>query len=125
MCYHGHNTMVMKPRHPQRTPQRRVSKAREVGVVYESSADSVGGVTREIPAGEFKARCLAIMDEVHEQGGEYVITKRGVPVAKLVPVRFERRRLLGSMKGTVTTRGDIVSPLDEPWDALEGLERGR
>ena len=124
MCYHGYKTMVIKARYPQRKPQRRVSKAREAAV-YESTADSIGAVTREIPAGEFKARCLAIMDDVREQGGEYVITKRGVPVAKLVPVRFERRPLRGSMKGTVTTRGDIVSPLDEPWDALEGLERGR
>src|SRR5215467_4355746 len=125
MCYHGQETMVIKDRYRQRKPKRPVSKAREAGDVYESSAVSFGGVSREIPAGEFKARCLAFMDEVHEQGGEYVITKRGVPVAKLVPVRFERRPLLGSMKGTVTTRGDIVSPLDEPWDALEGVERGR
>ena len=85
-------------------------------------AGRAGGVSREISAGEFKARCLAIMDEVRDRGGEYVITKRGAPVAKLVPVRQTRRRLLGSMKGTVTTLGDIISPLDEPWEALEGWD---
>ena len=75
--------------------------------------------SREVSAGVFKARCLALMDEVRDAGGEYVITKRGVPVAKLVPVRIERRPLLGSMKGTTKTLADIVSPLDEPWTALE------
>jgi len=79
--------------------------------------DPPGG--HQISAGEFKARCLALMDEVRDTGGEYIITKRGVPVAKLVPATIERRPLFGSMKGTVKTRGDIISPLDEPWDALD------
>jgi prevent-host-death family protein len=78
--------------------------------------------SREISAGEFKARCLALMNDVRDSGGEYVITKRGAPVAKLVPVRLERRPLLGSMRGTVTTLGDIVSPLAEPWSALDGWD---
>ena len=65
------------------------------------------------------------MDELKESGGEYIITKRGVPVARLLPVGIEQRPLLGSMKGTVTTRGDIVSPLDEPWEALQGKDHER
>ena len=85
-------------------------------------AGRAGGISRNISAGDFKARCLAIMDEVRDRGGEYVITKRGTPVAKLVPVRQPRRRLLGSMSGTVKTLGDIISPLDEPWEALEGWD---
>jgi hypothetical protein len=36
----------------------------------------------------------------------------------LVPATFERRPLLGSMRGTVTVKGDVISPLDEPWEAL-------
>lgn len=108
-----------------RKQKRPLSKAREAPLVYETTAEGVAGSTREIPAGEFKAKCLAIMDDVHERGGEYVITKRGLPVAKLVPVRVEPRPLLGSMRGTVTTRGNIVSPLDEPWEALERFERER
>lgn len=81
-----------------------------------------GPASREIPAGEFKARCLALMDEVQRSGGEYVITKRGVPVARLLPATFDRRPLLGSLKGTASTTGDIVSPLDEPWLAQEGWD---
>ena len=80
------------------------------------------GLSRAIPAGEFKARCLALMDEVCKSGGEYVITKRGVPVARLLPARDDRRPLLGSLKGTVTTRGDVVAPIDVPWSVLAGWD---
>ena len=93
--------------------------ARESSAVYTSDARAAAGLSREVSAGEFKARCLALMNEVRDRGGEYVITKRGVPVAKLVPVLTEKRPLLGSMKGTVKVLGDIVSPLDESWEALE------
>jgi prevent-host-death family protein len=103
---------------------RENEKARKLHASSESGSDAQG-VVREIPAGEFKAKCLAIMDEVQQRGGAYIITKRGVPVAKLVPARVERRQLLGSMKGTVVTRGDLVRPLDEPWDALEGWDDER
>jgi len=106
-------------------PKKRIEKARKTAASYETDSEAQGGVVREIPAGEFKAKCLAIMDEVQQRGGAYVITKRGVPVAKLVPARVERRPLLGSMKGTVVTRGDLVTPLDEPWNALEGWDDER
>ena len=104
---------------------QKTSRVRESAPAYEVESLPAHGITREIGAGEFKARCLAIMDELKESGGEYVITKRGVPVARLVPARVERRPLLGSMKGTVTTRGDIVSPLEESWEALQGWDDER
>jgi prevent-host-death family protein len=97
--------------------RRRALKVRETRRSFEPP-----GPSREIPAGEFKARCLALMDEVQRSGGEYVITKRGVPVARLLPASAERRPLLGSLKGTVTTLGDIVSPTDAPWSALESWD---
>ncbi len=93
----------------------RPSVARETSAPYGSEPAE----SQDIPAGEFKARCLALMNEVQERGREYVITKRGVPVARLVPVRVERKTLRGSMRGTVKTIGDIVSPLNEPWEALD------
>lgn len=104
-----------------KTPDpRRPSEVREVRSSYGSSR--LPGPSRKIPAGEFKARCLALMDEVQRSGGEYVITKRGVPVARLLPASAERRPLLGSLRGTVTTVGDIVSPIDDAWSALEGWD---
>jgi prevent-host-death family protein len=72
---------------------------------------------KRVGAGEFKAKCLAIMDEVRETGEPYVITKRGVPVARLVPESPKPRRkknIFGCMKDRMTIVGDIdVSPWEE------------
>jgi len=72
----------------------------------------------KIPAGEFKAKCLGLLDEVQRQRKEIVITKRGKPVAKLVPVKEDRTEsFIGSMQGTMEIVGDIISPIGEKWDA--------
>jgi len=75
---------------------------------------------KTIPAGTFKARCLAIMDEVASKRESVVITKRGKPVAKLVPVSKEKDDIFGFMKGKITVLGDIVSPIltPEEWGDL-------
>ena len=72
---------------------------------------------RIIPAGVFKARCLKLMDEVNEQGGELIITKHGKPVAKLVRAEGPKRSAesFGWMRGTAQIRGDIIGPFHEEW----------
>jgi prevent-host-death family protein len=72
--------------------------------------------TKTIPAGKFKAECLAIMDEVAAKRQAVVITKRGKPVAKLVPVEKAKDDIFGFFKGkgTVEIKGDIVSPVFTP-----------
>ncbi len=73
--------------------------------------------SRQIPAGEFKAKCLKLMDEVNATGEELVITKRGKPVARLVPAKEERHSLLGCTKGSIKILGDIIEPaLDPGWE---------
>jgi prevent-host-death family protein len=72
----------------------------------------------ELPAGQFKARCLKLMDEVRERRVEVVITKRGRPVARLVPIE-PPPALFGAMRGSVLALGDVVSPTGERWDADE------
>jgi prevent-host-death family protein len=62
---------------------------------------------KQIPAAKFKEQCLAILDEVDEEG--IVITKRGKPVAKLVPIRAESAELIGALKDKLEIKGDIVS----------------
>lgn len=69
---------------------------------------------KTIPAGKFKARCLAIMDEVQAKRQAVVITKRGKPVAKLVPVEQEKDDIFGFYKGKIKVVGDIVSPAFTP-----------
>jgi prevent-host-death family protein len=72
-----------------------------------------------IGAGEFKARCLQLMDEVDRDGVELVITKRGRPVAKLVPVTPPAATdIFGAMRGTVRITGDIVGPDPDDWGDL-------
>ncbi|MDH3597088.1 MAG: type II toxin-antitoxin system Phd/YefM family antitoxin [Rhodospirillales bacterium] len=75
--------------------------------------------TRKIPAGEFKARCLKLMDEVAETGEELVVTKRGKPVARLVPMQAKGKVFFGAMKGTATIHGDIIGPFFDDWAMKE------
>jgi len=74
---------------------------------------------KKIGAGEFKAKCLGLLDEVQQQRKEVLITKRGKPVARLVPVDSDAPSFIGSMKGTMEIIGDIVSPVEVPWEADE------
>jgi prevent-host-death family protein len=68
---------------------------------------------RYVAAAEFKANCLRLMDEVAQQRRPIVITKRGKPVAKLVPVEQEPTDLFGYMAGSARICGDIISPIDD------------
>jgi prevent-host-death family protein len=70
---------------------------------------------RTIPASKFKAECLALLDEVAQGGGEIVVTKRGKPVARLVPFE-EPRRLLGSVTFLASDE-EFIAPTGERWDA--------
>jgi prevent-host-death family protein len=70
--------------------------------------------SKTIPAGEFKARCLAVMDEVAAKRQAVIITKRGKPVAKLVPVEKEKDDIFGFYKGKIEIKGDTVPPAFSP-----------
>ncbi len=75
----------------------------------------------EIAAGKFKAQCLKLMDLVRENREKITITKRGKPVAQLVPVKDEKpRKIFGFLQGLITEENDIISPVDEEWDADGG-----
>jgi len=74
-------------------------------------------VRRIVKAGEFKAKCLELMDRVAATGEAIVITRRGKPVAQLAPVTVKPRTLRGFLKGYVKVTGDIISPVDVEWDA--------
>ena len=69
---------------------------------------------KQIAAAKFKERCLSILDRVDPDG--IVITKRGKPVAKLIPIRTASAGLIGSLKGKLKIKGDILST-GARWDA--------
>jgi len=90
------------------------------------AAKSLGGI-RQMAAGEFKAKCLAIMDEVNETGRPLVVTKRGEPVIEVFPARNRNKKkdsIIGRLEGVMKINGDpddLVKPIFplEDWDMLK------
>lgn len=72
-------------------------------------------VMKEISASKFKAKCLALLDEVAETGVPLVVTKRGKPVAQVVSMSEP-----ASLRGSVTylvPEEELLAPIDDSWDA--------
>lgn len=76
---------------------------------------------QHIPISEFKAKCLKLLDETGQKGREYTITKKGEPIAKVVPVRAGREGFIrGSLKGLAEIHGDIVNfDTSDEWDVYK------
>ena len=77
--------------------------------------------TRTVPAGEFKAKCLGLMDEANVTQCRITITKRGKPVGQFVPLPLEEkpfRSIVGRSPG-IKILGDIISPLPQEWTLPE------
>ena len=73
---------------------------------------------RQVSAADFKANCLRLMDEVAQRRQPIIVTKRGKPVAKLVPADDDPVDLFGYMAGTINIVGDITSPIEDlEWTA--------
>ena len=72
---------------------------------------------RSISATEFKAKCLALLDDVAKKRETLVVTKRGKPVAQLAPVVQKAKTLRGFLKGSIKSGKDIVRPVAVRWDA--------
>jgi len=66
---------------------------------------------KQMRASAFKARCLAVMDDVQATGEPVIVTKRGKPVVKVIPIKPEIDDIFGSMAGEVEIIGDIESPV--------------
>lgn len=81
---------------------------------------------RSVPAGEFKANCLRLMDEVQETGMVIVVTKHRRPVVRVIPYREERPALVGSCAGQLRIIADIdddpAIPPDD-WEMLADPDR--
>lgn len=74
---------------------------------------------RHVEASEFKAKCLALIDEVAHTGTAVIITKDGKPVAELVPHRPRKQSARGILKNELFIIADIMSPIDVEWEALK------
>lgn len=72
----------------------------------------------KISASQFKAKCLALLDQVNTTGESLIVTKHGTPVARLVPARAGSGGSgspIGCMQDTASEIGDITQPLDTAW----------
>jgi prevent-host-death family protein len=83
-------------------------------MVTSGNVMTMKGRDRVVPAGEFKAKCLAIFDEVEMRRRSFVVTKRGRPVARIVPLSSEAPQ---SLRGSLLHEEDLLAPVDAEWDA--------
>jgi prevent-host-death family protein len=67
-----------------------------------------------LPSGEFKAKCLALLDDVERGRRTLVVTKRGRPVAQVVPLPKARE---ATLLGSLVYEEDPLAPVDVAWDA--------
>ncbi|MBL7049348.1 MAG: type II toxin-antitoxin system Phd/YefM family antitoxin [Nitrospira sp.] len=74
---------------------------------------------KTIGAGKFKAQCLAIFDQVSQEHESYIITKRGKPVAKVVPLAASEMIVKESLSGSIIMENDLLAPIDEDWDVAK------
>jgi len=73
-----------------------------------------------LPVSEFKAKCLRLLKDVETKGDRIIITKRGRPVAEVVPSKTKVRPLRGMWKDSVTIQGDIVYfDTSDDWESLK------
>ena len=67
---------------------------------------------------QFNATCLAVLEDINKQKKRVLITKRGIPIAEVIP--FEAEHEDSPIKDTVTFMGDIISPVaEDDWEALK------
>ena len=86
-------------------------------MVVTMVAHGLAPTLNSITDSDFEAKCLALLDEVARTRHALVITKNGKPVATLAPYGRKRASLAGLHRDDVEILGEIVAPLDEPWEA--------
>jgi len=84
--------------------------------VDRSCDQSYIAVMKKVAAAKFKEQCLSILDHLDPEG--IVITKHGVPVARLLPVERASADLIGSLRGKIRVKGDVQST-GVKWDAVD------
>ena len=72
---------------------------------------------KTMPVGEFKLKCLGLFRDIQKNHSEIVVTKRGKPVAVILPYKGKETDALKSLYGSVLYENDIVAPTGEPWEA--------
>ena len=78
----------------------------------------MGVIMDSLSVSQFKATCLAVLEDINKQKKRVIITKRGIPIAEVIPFEAEHEDI--PLKDTVTFMGDIISPVaEDDWEALK------
>ena len=72
---------------------------------------------KSVPATQFKARCLALLEEVRETRQPLLVTRHGKPVAEIVPYTPGEAHRANPLKGSIVFQGDLIEPIPEQWDS--------
>ena len=72
---------------------------------------------KTVAATEFKAHCLALLEEVRQTRQSLLVTRHGRPVVEISPYSPKNAELANPLKGSILFQGDLISPLDEKWDS--------
>lgn len=99
-CHHGPDHGTVKSKHSREDTMETSSRS-DKPVVMNAS--------------EFRARCLKLMDDLNERGGEFTIAKNGRPVSRLVPYQDKSNLPFSRHKERIKIHGDIVSPMPPGW----------
>ncbi len=68
---------------------------------------------------EFEANCLFFLEQVNKSGEPLILLKNGTPFTRILPCQPKKKSLYGMHKSKIQIRGDIISPIDEEWEALK------
>ena len=78
----------------------------------------LGANMESLSVSKFKATCLSVLEDVKNQKKRFVITKRGQPIAEVIPYSNDKKDI--PLKDTVTFMGDIISPVAEKdWEVIK------
>jgi prevent-host-death family protein len=72
---------------------------------------------KTVAASEFKAHCLALLEEVRHTRQSLLVTRHGKPVAEIFPYVPQGAGSVNPLKGSILSQDDLISPLDEKWDS--------
>jgi prevent-host-death family protein len=72
---------------------------------------------KTVPATEFKAHCLALLEEVRRTRQSLLVTRHGKPVAEISPYVPKSAEQANPLRGSLLFEGDVISPLEEKWDS--------
>lgn len=77
---------------------------------------------KHLPISEFKAHCYEVLDSVQDQHQSFTISKRGKPIARVIPIEKNNSKLAGSFSSKCNIVDDIIAPVNVDWETESNFE---